>query len=371
MLAVGLRNPWRFSFMPDGQIVIADVGQNQYEEINVGLGANYGWPCREGLHDFLSDPGCDDVDTHDPVLEKTHSGQGFCSITGGYVVRDPGLPTLAGRYIYGDFCNDALRSVVLPSGTGDAAGRRERARPELVRRGRLRADPRRVAGGPVSRMVDGAPTPCGDADTDRPRRPDADAIADATADPDADADPNADTHADANPNANADADTNANANPNANADADTHADANANADADPHTDANAKPNADTHANADAHRDGDAVPNADAERRPCRPPPRRARRATPTADRDADPDADAVDRHPDPDANRHAGSASRRGAGAHAEPAGRDRGRWIGGRARSSSASPGSPRSSGAAISASRCAPTRRAARRSARPDSGP
>ena len=89
MLAVGLRNPWRFSFMPDGQIVIADVGQNQYEEINVGLGANYGWPCREGLHDFLSDPGCNDVDTHDPVLEKTHSGQGFCSITGGYVVRDP------------------------------------------------------------------------------------------------------------------------------------------------------------------------------------------------------------------------------------------------------------------------------------------
>ena len=76
--SVGLRNPWRFSFMPDGQIVIADVGQNQYEEVNVGVAANYGWPCREGLHDFRSDPGCNGVDTHDPVLEKTHSGDGFC-----------------------------------------------------------------------------------------------------------------------------------------------------------------------------------------------------------------------------------------------------------------------------------------------------
>ena len=116
MLGVGLRNPWRFSFMPNGQIVIADVGQNQYEEINVGVADNYGWPCREGRHDYLSDPGCNTAATLDPVVEKTHGGDGFCSITGGYVVRDPGLPTLVGRYIYGDFCNSNLRSVVLPAG---------------------------------------------------------------------------------------------------------------------------------------------------------------------------------------------------------------------------------------------------------------
>ena len=71
-LSQGLRNPWRFSFAPDGRIVIADVGQGQYEEINVGLAANYGWPCREGAHDYLSDPGCNGVATADPVLEKAH-----------------------------------------------------------------------------------------------------------------------------------------------------------------------------------------------------------------------------------------------------------------------------------------------------------
>ena len=51
--ASGLRNPWRFSFdRADGRLVIADVGQSLYEEINVGLAANYGWPCREGAHDL-------------------------------------------------------------------------------------------------------------------------------------------------------------------------------------------------------------------------------------------------------------------------------------------------------------------------------
>ena len=109
--------PWRFSFMPDGEIVIADVGQNQYEEVNVGVAGNYGWPCWEGLNKRASDPRCD-TGTAMPVLTKTHGGDGFCSITGGYVVRDPGLPTLFGRYVYGDYCNDALRSVVLPAGTG-------------------------------------------------------------------------------------------------------------------------------------------------------------------------------------------------------------------------------------------------------------
>ena len=59
-----------------------------------------------------------------PVLEKTHGApDNFCSITGGYVVRDPGLPTLLGRYVYGDFCNAALRSVDLD----DADDRRARS----------------------------------------------------------------------------------------------------------------------------------------------------------------------------------------------------------------------------------------------------
>lgn len=120
--SVGLRNPWRFSFdRATGQVVIADVGQGAREEINVGLAGNYGWPCREGA---VAGPRQDATcasGTAGPVLDKTHSGDGFCSITGGYVVRDPGLPTLNGRYVYGDFCNAALRSVDLADPRSDAA----------------------------------------------------------------------------------------------------------------------------------------------------------------------------------------------------------------------------------------------------------
>jgi hypothetical protein len=58
-----------------------------------------------------------------PVLEKSHSGDGFCAIVGGYVVRDPALGSLAGRYVYGDNCNSGLRSAFLarPSASGDSA----------------------------------------------------------------------------------------------------------------------------------------------------------------------------------------------------------------------------------------------------------
>jgi hypothetical protein len=158
--ARGLRNPWRFSFAPDGRIVIADVGQSAYEEINVGLAANYGWPCREGAHDYLSDPGCDAVATADPVLEKTHSGDGFCSITGGYVVRDPGLPTLVGRYLYGDFCSDPLHSVDLGNLGGDAPV--GLSVPDLSSFGEDACGRILVVSlaGPVYRLVDGAPSPC-------------------------------------------------------------------------------------------------------------------------------------------------------------------------------------------------------------------
>ncbi len=56
IVAKGLRNPWRFSFdRATGQLVIGDVGQDAYEEIDAGLAANYGWPCKEGLHDHGSD----------------------------------------------------------------------------------------------------------------------------------------------------------------------------------------------------------------------------------------------------------------------------------------------------------------------------
>jgi glucose/arabinose dehydrogenase len=159
-LAQGLRNPFRFSFAPDGTIVIADVGQGAYEEIDVGLAPNYGWPCREGLHAYRTDPGCDHATTADPVLEKSHTGDGYCAIVGGYVVRDPGLPTLLGRYVYGDNCSQGLRSVDLATPAGDAAvgiGVPALAGIGEDACGRLLAV---SLAGPVSRVIDGTATPC-------------------------------------------------------------------------------------------------------------------------------------------------------------------------------------------------------------------
>jgi hypothetical protein len=125
----GLRNPWRYSFDSlTGDLVIADVGQEEWEEIDFapatlggGRGVNWGWNCREGRHPFASaGDSCPAVGAVDPVLELSHR-DGFCSITGGVVVRDPGLPSLVGRYLYGDLCKGRLRSarLGLPSGPED------------------------------------------------------------------------------------------------------------------------------------------------------------------------------------------------------------------------------------------------------------
>jgi glucose/arabinose dehydrogenase len=110
--AYGLRNPWRFSFdRKNGRMAIADVGQNEWEEVNFsrrrGRGANYGWSVFEGRARYN---GGSAPRHHRPALVKSHSG-GWCSITGGYVVRDRSLGGLYGRYIYGDFCRSQIRSV--------------------------------------------------------------------------------------------------------------------------------------------------------------------------------------------------------------------------------------------------------------------
>jgi len=105
ILHFGLRNPWRFSFDAlTEDMYIADVGQREWEEVNLAppgsVGVNYGWSCREGMHDF---PGDDCISAYtDPVIEYPHS-DGNCSITGGHVYRGSRLP-LKGRYLYGDWC---------------------------------------------------------------------------------------------------------------------------------------------------------------------------------------------------------------------------------------------------------------------------
>lgn len=117
--ASGLRNPWRYSFdRLTGDLYIADVGQNQTEEVDVQLstslgGENYGWNTMEGSACFQSGA-CDMTGLTLPVLEYDH-GQG-CSITGGYVYRGVAIPSLAGRYLYADFCSGFVRSFELQGG---------------------------------------------------------------------------------------------------------------------------------------------------------------------------------------------------------------------------------------------------------------
>lgn len=110
--AYGLRNPWRFSFdRQAGNLYVADVGQNRWEEVNVvaatALGLNYGWNIMEGAHCFATDP-CDNNDLVLPALEYGHS-QG-CSVTGGYVYRGAAIPEIQGHYFYSDYCRGFLRS---------------------------------------------------------------------------------------------------------------------------------------------------------------------------------------------------------------------------------------------------------------------
>ena len=122
--AYGLRNPWRFSFdRSTGDLTIGDVGQDEVEEVDFmprgqGSGANFGWRPFEGDRRFTDEEASGAVA---PVITKTHDA-GWCSITGGYVVRDPQLTGLTGRYLYGDFCKGEVWSAVLGAGsaTGDA-----------------------------------------------------------------------------------------------------------------------------------------------------------------------------------------------------------------------------------------------------------
>jgi len=116
--AYGLRNPWRFSFdRRTGDLAIGDVGQDQVEEIDFARrgrarGVNYGWRPWEGRRRNFDEPAPGAVF---PVIQHTHSA-GFCSITGGYIVRDASVPSLAGRYVYSDDCDSRIRVATLRAG---------------------------------------------------------------------------------------------------------------------------------------------------------------------------------------------------------------------------------------------------------------
>jgi glucose/arabinose dehydrogenase len=115
----GLRNPWRFSFDPaSGDLWIGDVGQGEWEEIDLspaadggGRAVNFGWSAFEGTHRFNDDQPADGATM--PVHEYSHN-EGGCSVTGGVVYRGDAISTLTGWYLFADYCSGqvwALRTA--------------------------------------------------------------------------------------------------------------------------------------------------------------------------------------------------------------------------------------------------------------------
>ena len=114
--AIGVRNPWKFSFNRlNGDLWIADVGQNNIEEINkvtnpLTAGLNFGWKCYEG-NVVYNTTGCAPISTMTmPVAQYTHSG-GNCSITGGYVYTGAMYPNFLNKYFFADYCVNRIGYV--------------------------------------------------------------------------------------------------------------------------------------------------------------------------------------------------------------------------------------------------------------------
>lgn len=111
--ASGLRNAWKFTFLPDGRIVAGDVGQDRYEEIDlIRHGDNLGWNIREGRHCFKPETGCRTGGLVEPIFEYPRSMG--TSVTGGHVYRGASMPALQGAYIFGDFNQGRLFALRVP-----------------------------------------------------------------------------------------------------------------------------------------------------------------------------------------------------------------------------------------------------------------
>ena len=121
--ALGVRNPWRFSFdAASGALVIADVGQDAWEEVDLQYakskgGENYGWRCYEGNHSYNTTGCLPQSNYKSPVYEYPHSDvTGDCSITGGFVYRGKRYPSLNGKYFFADYCSGIIRTLTMIGG---------------------------------------------------------------------------------------------------------------------------------------------------------------------------------------------------------------------------------------------------------------
>jgi hypothetical protein len=121
--SVGVRNPWRMNFDIHGTMWIADVGQNEWEEVNAlpaadgfpgGRGANLGWSAFEGTHRFNNDVTVDNAVL--PVHEYDHV-DGRCSVSGGAVGNNSSTPGRAGWFYFGDYCSGEVWAILTDGGT--------------------------------------------------------------------------------------------------------------------------------------------------------------------------------------------------------------------------------------------------------------
>ncbi len=174
--AYGLRNPWRFSFDRETKdLYIADVGQNQWEELNLQPaaskgGENYGWNTMEARACFPSGDSCDKTGLVQPIAMYTHN-QG-CSITGGYVYRGDDQPALKGWYLFTDYCSGNLwirRAGETDNFNSNVAGKTEASISSFGEdaNGELYATD--DSGGRLYRVVAEAPEPVGSAAPETPK----------------------------------------------------------------------------------------------------------------------------------------------------------------------------------------------------------
>jgi len=119
--ALGLRNPWRFSFDRNtGDLYIGDVGQGSREEIDFqpassNGGENYGWNIMEGFSCYPAGSGCNATGLTLPIFDYTHSDG--CSVTGGFVYRGSGFQAMQNTYFLGDYCSGKIWGLQLDGGT--------------------------------------------------------------------------------------------------------------------------------------------------------------------------------------------------------------------------------------------------------------